>query len=150
MPLWPDIVVTRPDSPEVLLAVEAKAVVADVKSAEAQLKAYMVHMSCPVGMLVTWEQTRFYRNRYTDYEPQTVAMIGACATSELLGPVPLPPSLADSYLERLVEDWLESLRADARRLWPSSAREAIESSVLPVVIGGIVRAAGPRWRRTGS
>jgi len=44
MPLWPDIVVTRPDSPEVLLAVEAKAVVADVKSTEAQIKAYMVHM----------------------------------------------------------------------------------------------------------
>jgi hypothetical protein len=150
MPLWPDIVVTRPDSPEVLLAVEAKAVVTDVKSAEAQLKAYMVHMSCPVGMLVTWEQTRFYRNRYTDYEPQTVEMIGACATSELLGPMPAKSSLADSYLERLVEEWLESLRVDARRLWPSSVREAIEASVLPVVIGGVVRAAGPRWRRTGS
>jgi hypothetical protein len=150
MPRLPDIVVTRPDSPEILLAVEVKAGVADVKSAETQLKAYMVHMSCPVGMLVTLEQTRFYRNRYTDYEPQTVEMIGACATSELLGPMPAKSSLSDSYLERLVEEWLESLRVDARRSWPSSVREAIESSVLPVVIGGVVRAAGPRWRRTGS
>ena len=150
MPLWPDIVVTRPDSPEVLLAVEVKAVIADVKNAEAQLKAYMAHMSCPVGMLVTREQTRFYRNRFTDYEPQTVEMIGACATSELLGPLPAKSALADSYLERLVEEWLESLRLDARRTWPSSVREAIESNVLPVVMGGIVRAAGPRWRRTGS
>ncbi len=150
MPLRPDIVITRPDSPEVLLAVETKAVVADVKSAEAQLKGYMVHMSCPVGMLVTWEQTRFYRNRYTDYEPHTVEMIGACATSELFGPTPAKSSLAESYLERLVEEWLESLRVDSRRSWPYSVREAIEASVLPVVIGGIVRAAGPRWRRTGS
>lgn len=150
MPLWPDIVVTRPDSPEVLLAVETKVAAADVKSAEAQLKAYMVHMSCPVGMLVTWEQTRFYRNRYTDYEPQTVEMIGVCATSELFGPIPAKSSFADSYLERLAEEWLESLRVDSRRTWPSSVREAIEASVLPVVIGGIVRASGPRWRRTGS
>jgi hypothetical protein len=150
MPLWPDIVVTRPDSPEVLLAVEAKAVVAGVKSAEAQLKACMVHMSCPVGMLVTWEETRFYRNRYTDYEPQTVEMIGACATNELPGPMPAKSSLADSYLERLVEERSESLRLDARRSWPSPVREAIEANVLQAVIGGMVRAAGPRWRRTGS
>jgi hypothetical protein len=143
-------VVTRPDSPEVLLAVEAKAVVAEGKSAEAQLKAYMVHMSCPVGMLVTWEQTRFYRNRYTDYGPQTVQMIGACATSELLGPMPAKSSRSDPNLERLVEEWLESLRVDARRAWPPPVREAIEANVLPVVIGGMVRAAGPRWRRTGS
>jgi hypothetical protein len=146
----PDIVVTRPDSPEVLLAVEVKSGVADIGSWEAQLKAYMVHTSCPVGMLVTPEQTRIYRNRYTDYEPQSVAMIGACATSELLGSIPPASSLTDSYLERRVEDWLESLRGDADRAWPSSVREAIESSILPEVIGGDVRAAGPRWRRTGS
>jgi len=104
MPLWPDIVVTRPDSPEVLLAVEVRAAIADVKNAEAQLRAYMTHMSCPVGMLATSEQTRFYRNRYKDYDPQTIEMIGGCATSELLGPMPAKSLATESYLERLVED----------------------------------------------
>jgi hypothetical protein len=148
MPLRPDIVVTRPDSPEVLLVAEIKkGNVTDQNSAEAALKSYMVHMSCPVGMLVTPERVRFYRNRYTDYRPQTVEMTGECPTGELLGP--LIQGVSESDLERPVEDWLESLRAGGNRKWPSAVREAIESSVLPAVGAGIVRAGGPRWRRAG-
>jgi hypothetical protein len=143
-----DIVVTRPDSPEVLLVVEVKGNVADQKSTEASLKSYMVHMSCPVGMLVTPEQVRFYRNRYTDYAPQTIEMIGECPTRELLGTLPRR-AMTESDLEGPVEEWLESLRLGGELSWPSAVREAIESSVLPVVSGGVVRAGGPRWRRAG-
>jgi hypothetical protein len=141
-------VVTRPDSPEVLLVVEVKGNVADRKSAEAALKSYMVHVSCPVGMLVTPEQVRFYRNRYTGYTPQTIEMIGECATGELLG-TPTRGAAIESDLERTVEEWLESSRAGGDGSWPLAVREAIESSVLPAVSGGIVRAGGPRWRRAG-
>jgi len=148
MPFRPDIVVTRPDSPEVLLVVEVKGNVADQKSAEAALKSYMVHVSCPVGMLVTPEQVRFYRNRYTGYTPQTIEMIGECATGELLG-TPTRGAAIESDLERTVEEWLESSRAGGDGSWPLAVREAIESSVLPAVSGGIVRAGGPRWRRAG-
>ena len=148
MPLRPDIVVTRPDSPELLLVVEVKRNVADQKSTEAALKSYMVHMSCPVGMLVTPEQVRFYRNRYTDYLPQTIEMIGECPTDDLLGTLPRG-AVTESDLERPVEEWLESLRVGGDRSWPAAVREAIESSVLPLVSGGIVRAGGPRWRRAG-
>jgi hypothetical protein len=150
MTLRPDIVVTRPDSPEVLLVVEIKAGPVDVKSVEEQLKRYMVHMSCPVGMLVTDAETRFYRNRYTDYEPDNIEMIGSCTTGELLGKMPTTSIGRESYLESPVEEWLDSLRVGNGRTWPPSVREAIESSVLPVVVGGVVRAGGPRWRRTGS
>ncbi len=128
--------------------VEVKASVADQRGADAPLKSYMVHMSCPVGMLVTREQVRFYRNRYTDYAPQTIKMIGECPTSELLGTLP-QGAVTESDLERPVEEWLESLRTGDDRSWPSAVREAIESSVLPVVSGGVVRAGGPRWRRAG-
>jgi hypothetical protein len=146
--LRPDIVVTRPESPDVLLVVETKAGPVDVTDAEVQLKKYMVHMSCPVGMLVTEAQTRFYRNRYTDYEPENIEMIGECATVDLLdGHRTLIGR--EPYLERLAEEWLESLRVGNGRTWPSSVHEAIESSVLPVVVGGVIRAGGPRWRRTG-
>ena len=117
-----------------------------LNSTEAALKSCMVQMNCPTGMLVTPEQMRFYRNRYTDYAPQTVEMIGECPTGELLGTL---PQGADSDLERPVEDWLESLRTGGGRSWPTSVREAIESSVLPALNGGVVRAGGPRWRRAG-
>jgi hypothetical protein len=149
MTLWPDIVVTRPDSPEILLVVEVKGT-ADKKRSEGALKSYMVHVSCPVGMLVTPEQVRFYRNRYTDYGPQAVELIAECPTSELLGTVP-QKALAESELEleRSVEERLERLQAGSDQSWPSAVREAIESSVLPAVSGGIVRAGGPRWRRAG-
>jgi hypothetical protein len=147
MPLRPDIVVTKPDSPEVLLVVEIGGNVADQKGAETALKSYMVQMSCPVGMLATPEQVRFYRNRYTGYAPQTIDMIGECRTSELLGT--LPRGVTASDLEHPVEEWLESLRAGGDRSWPPSVDEAVESSILPVVSSGIVRAGGPRWRRAG-
>jgi hypothetical protein len=148
MPLRPDIVVTRPDSPEVLLVVEVKGDLADQKTTEAALKSYMVHISCPVGMLVTRKRVRFYRNRYTDYAPQTVEMTGECPTGELLGTLHRG-AVTESDLERSVEQWLESLQAGGYSSWPSAVREAIESSVLPVVSGGVVRAGGPRWRRAG-
>jgi len=148
MVLRPDIVVTRSDSPEVLLVVEVCGRTVDTKSIEAALRGYMVHISCPVGMLVTPERVRFFRNRYTDYSPQTVVLIGECPAVELLGPIP-QGAATESDLEYRVEEWLESLRLGGDRTWPPAVREAIESSVLPVVSGGIVRAAGPRWRRAG-
>ena len=148
--MWPDIVVTRPDSPEVLLAVQVKAWAAVAHAAEAQIKDYMVHQSCPIGMLVTPEDTRFFRNRYTGYGPEAIQQIGECRTNELLDAMPDKAPLTEPDLVRGVEEWLENLRDGSRRSWPPSAQEAIESYVLPVSMSGVVRATGPRWRRTGS
>ena len=150
MPVWPDIVVTKPDSPEVLLAVEVKVGAGGVLVAEAQIKDYMVHQSCPVGMLVTPEDTLFFRNPYTGYESETIQKIGECRTNELVGALPDKALITESYLVPLVEQWLENLPACGHRSWPPFAAEAIESFVLPAATGGIIRAAGPRWRRTGS
>lgn len=147
--VWPDIVVTKPDSPEVLLAIEVKAGIVGKQVAEAQIKDYMVHQSCPVGMLVTSDDTLFFRNPYIGYEADTVQKIGECRTNELLGATPDKAAPTESSLLLRVEQWLENLPAGSRR-WPTSALEAIESLVLPAVTGRIIRAAGPRWRRTGS
>jgi hypothetical protein len=146
MPVWPDIVVTNPDSDEVLLAVEVKAGGAGAHLTESQIKDYMVHQSCPIGMLITPEDSLFFRNRYTGYEPETIQNIGECRTSDLLD----AGSIADPYLVRRVEQWLENLRVGSHRPWPSSVLEAMESYVLPAVMSGVIRATGPRWRRTGS
>jgi hypothetical protein len=156
MPLGSDIVVTRPDSPDVLLVAEVKlgraipgsSTPAATSTAEAQLKEYMVRSNCAVGMLVTLDFTRIYRNRYTRRDPGAVETPGECRTEQLLGA--LPGLVSEAYLVERVEQWLESLQRSDSRTWPAEVHEAIESSVLPAVLGGMVRAAGPRWRRTGS
>jgi hypothetical protein len=146
MPVSPDIVVTKRDSPEIVLAVEVKAGSVPAHLAEAQLKDYMAHQSCPLGMLVTPELTFFFRNLFTGYGAETIRKVGECRTQELL--LRLPNTEAD--LELRVEQWLESVTSSGSRPWPASAAEAIESLVLPAVMSGVVRATGPRWRRTGS
>jgi hypothetical protein len=101
-------------------------------------------------MLVTFDDTVFFRNRYTGYELDTIQNIGACRTSELLDIAPQKTSIPESDLVRLVEQWLEEVRVARHRSWPPGAAEAIESYVVPAVTEGIVRATGPRLRRTGT
>lgn len=148
MPVWPDIVVTKPDSPEILLAVEVKVTTANRTMAEEHIKDYMGRQSCPTGILITPEDTLFFRNPFTGYEGDTIQKVGECGTSDLLGA--MPDRTTEPYLTMRVEEWLESLAAGGRRVWPPSAAEAIESLVIPAVVAGVIRATGPRWRRTGS
>jgi hypothetical protein len=145
MPLQPSIVVTSQDSPDVLLVASVQGSAADLTSEETELKVYMARRKCPVGMLVTPERARFYRNNFTDYTTQTVELIGECPTVDLLE---APEKVVEPYLEYFVQEWLEGLSEGVRRSWPSAVREAIEFSVIPMVIGCRVRAGGPRWRRT--
>jgi hypothetical protein len=147
MPAGPDIVVTQPDSPEVQVAVEVKVGVS-ARDAEGQIREYMVRQNCPIGMLVTPEWTVFFRNPYTGYDAQTIRKTGECQTRELLGTT--PEGVTEERLLQLVEQWLERLRLRRGKVWPPSVQEAIESHVLPALMGGTVRATGPRWRRTGT
>ena len=122
-PLQPDILVTRAGSPEILLVVEVKGSLSDSNSNEWPLRSYMVEMSCPVGMMVTSTYVRFYRNRYIDYSPKTVEMIGECQTAELFG-ASVGGSLRVAELERAAGDWLESLRLVViERGRPQSAKQ---------------------------
>jgi hypothetical protein len=149
MLLWPDIVVGKPDSSEVLLAVEVKAGTVGATGAEAPLKAYMAQQSCPVGMFVTAEETLFFRNPFIGYQPETIQEIGRCRTTELLKTIP-GKAISESVLVRVVEQWLENLATRGDQSWPPTVREAIESCVVPAVMGGVVRTTGRRLRRTGS
>jgi hypothetical protein len=149
MSLWPDIIVGKPDSPEVLLAIEVRTDAAREEAAEEALREYMVRRNCPAGMLVTAENILFLRNPYTGYESNTIRRIGHCRTVELLGAM-LLNTASESTLVLMVEQWLESLGTNGYHSWPPSAEEAIESCVLPAVIEGSVRSTGPRWRRKAS
>jgi hypothetical protein len=147
---WPDIVVTREESPEVLLAIEVRSGDTNILVAESRIKAYMAHQSCPLGMLVTPENTVFFRNRYTGYDTDAIQQIAQCRTSELLGALPDRAVVIEQYLERRVDEWLDSLKSSRRQSWPVEAQEAMETYVLPAILSGVVRATGPRLRRTGS
>lgn len=146
MPVLPDIVVTKADLPEIVLAIEIKSSSVSPQFAAAQIKEYMARQSCPLGMLVTPDDIFFFRNPFTGYEVETIQSGGECRTQELLGVIPA----TEPELELRVEQWLESLPGSGTHTWPPSASEAIESLIVPSVIEGVVRATRPRLRRTGS
>lgn len=146
---WPDIVVGKPDSSEVLLAVEVKTGAVSAAESSVSLKTYLVQHNCPVGMFVTPDEILFFRNLYTGYQPETIRQIGNCRTAELLKTTP-GRAISESALVEVVEQWLENLDARRNHSWPPAAREAIESCVVPAVIEGVIRTTGRRLRRTGS
>jgi hypothetical protein len=63
----PDIVVAKPESSEVLLAVEVECIAAQA-SADG-LREYTVRQNCPAGILVSPETILFLTNRYTEFRP---------------------------------------------------------------------------------
>ena len=48
-------ILTTPDEPSVTLVVEAKVLLTNLDRTEAKLKQYIVHMRCPIGVLITPE-----------------------------------------------------------------------------------------------
>ena len=140
----PDIVVARPESFEVLLAVEVHGIAAQA-SADG-LKEYMVRQNCPAGMLVNSETILFLTNRYTEFQPSAIEQTGACATSELLGQRAGRRQTESELVERVVL-WLDNLAATPRRSWPPCARESIETLVLPAALNGVLSSTGKRLRR---
>jgi hypothetical protein len=149
MPLGPDIIVTEPDTPEELLAVEVQTGAGAAQAAEADLKEYMVRQNCPIGMLVTDEHVLFFRNLYEGRDPDTIRKIGECRTDELFEAMSPETPFPERYLVLVVQQWLENLRFRSRRSWPPTASEAIEWFVLPEVIAGTIGSTGKRWRPPG-
>ncbi|HEX4134792.1 MAG TPA: hypothetical protein VHY84_09305 [Bryobacteraceae bacterium] len=140
----PDVVVGKPESSEVLLAVEVKSVAA--QASVDGLKEYMVRQNCPAGVLVSPETILFLTNRYTEFQPSSIEQTGTCATSELLGQTAGRRQTESDLVERVVL-WLDTLAAAPRSSWPPCARESIETLVLPAVLNGVLRSAGKRLRR---
>src|SRR2546423_8485963 len=72
----PDILVTAPDSPNILLVVEVHLHLTDIEKNESALKHYMFQMGVPVGMLVSPKLMAIYRHRYREYSEKSVERIG--------------------------------------------------------------------------
>lgn len=143
----PDIVVGKPESSEVLLAVEVNNNTAAWASADG-LKEYMVRQRCPGGMLVTPETILFFTNRYTDFRPTSIEETGKCVRSEVLDRAGSGTRRqTESDLVEQVVLWLDTVAAAPRHSWPPCARESIDTLVLPAVLNGVVRSTGKRLRR---
>jgi hypothetical protein len=149
----PDILVSPPDTHDIALVVEVKLHENRLDQAEQQLKRYMFGMRCPLGMLVTPESLRLFRDTYTSYGEESIERIGEYSTrglfDDMLARYPRDDNAAirGFLLEDAVQAWLERLAAGADLTdLPPDLKNAIEDHVLPALAYGDVRAAGPRVR----
>jgi hypothetical protein len=160
MPFSPDFVVTTEDSPRMLLIVETKLSSEKRTHDEAQLKSYMLHMRCPIGLFITPEEIVVYRDSYTaHYSEQSVHRVGSfpAPKSWTVFKAPhhgtdRPPNLERRFEEN-VKSWLEQLRSSSSndvQEFPKETREALLDYVVPALSQGIVRAGGPREVRVES
>jgi hypothetical protein len=153
MSFEPDILVSSPDAHDIALVVEVKLHENALDQAEQQLKRYMFGMRCPLGMLVTPESLRLFRDTYTSYGVESIERIGEYSIRGLfddaLAGYPRDDAAMRAFrLEDAVQAWLERLAAgaDFAELSPD-LKNAVEEHLLPALAYGEVRAAGPRVRR---
>jgi hypothetical protein len=157
MKFAPDIVVTAEGSSRLLLIVEAKLRSRDRSQEESQLKGYMLHMRCPIGLFVTPDEIVLYRDTYTAHSEESVRRVGSYPAPKkwmsfkMVNQGTESPSVANIDLAQRFEEnvkfWLEQLRssgsAEANQ-FPDEAKDALEDYVIPALSQGVVRAGGPR------
>jgi hypothetical protein len=148
----PDIVVAEPDA-GLRLVVEVKLGTVDVPAAEGQLARFMLGMRCPLGMIVTLDDMRLYRDTFASTDESSIELVGAFATpASLVRRVSRtdPPAEGARRFEDAVQEWLEDLTRLDRGELDAPARRLVEEHIIPALLGGEVRAGYARWRRTGS
>lgn len=163
MPFSPDIVVTTEDSPRMLLIVETKLSPQNRPQDESQLKSYMVHMRCPIGLFITPDEITVYRDTYSAHSEQSIRRVGTFPAPKTWTVFKAPHHGADRSsgknmdlalrFEENVKSWLEHLRSapsDYVKEFPKETRETLMDYVIPALTQGIVRAGGPREMRVES
>jgi hypothetical protein len=146
MAFGPDIVVTERDGWEPALVVEAETSLCDLESAERQLKTYMSGTRCPIGLIVSPQQLRLYRNRYESTSQDPIELVGTFDVRDVLHYRPPGDGGDDAFeFEGFVQEWIEGLGTESGlQELPAQLRRAVEWYILPAVSQGDVRAAHPR------
>ncbi|MEO8662889.1 MAG: hypothetical protein ABI693_30795 [Bryobacteraceae bacterium] len=146
MAFEPDIVVTGPEPSEIALVVEVKMSSRTVDDSAGRLKSYMAAVRSPVGLLVTPERLRIYRDRYLPSLEDSIAKVGEFDVKDILHFDTTGNATADALaFERHVQSWLEALSTEAgvRELSPEIKR-AVERYIVPALAQGSVRSGHPR------
>lgn len=146
MAFQPDIIVSGPEPSEISMVVEVKTFSRSIDDAERQLKSYMAAVRAPVGLLVTPEQLRIYRDRYLPSSDDSIAKVGEFNLENLLVFEESGSAKADALgFERQVQSWLETLSTDSGiGDLPSELRKAAEMYIIPALTHGSVRSGHPR------
>jgi hypothetical protein len=157
MPFSPDIIVTGEDTPKILLVVEAKLYPSIRKEDESQLKSYMLHMRCPIGLLVTPDLIEVFRDNYTAHSENSVERVGSFAAPKIWDIFKAAhhgtewEGTSDANIgfrfEEAVKSWLEQLSTSPSAYlteFPKETREALTDYVVPALTQGVVRSSGPR------
>jgi hypothetical protein len=154
MAFEPDILVQTPDGATLVIEVKPS----NSEREASQLKRYMAAMRIPLGMLVSPKSIEVFRDTYAGTDEDSIKVLGTFGTEGLFsfGPQAVPVDDSESgakafAFEIAVQRWLESLLNEAAVAHlPSAMRAAFEREILPTLREGQIRAAGPRWRHTGS
>jgi hypothetical protein len=146
MAFEPDIIVTDPEGSEIALVVEVKTTLHDLENSERHLKKFMVGMRSPVGLLVTPERLRLYRDRYISSSEDSITRVAEFDVRNVFnfeqGGVGRKDALA---FERLVQSWLEGLSTESGlRELPAELRGAAQLYLVPAISQGAIRAGHPR------
>jgi len=147
MAFEPDIIVTSPESSEIVLVVEARTFVRSLADSERQLKKYMAAVGSPVGLLVTPERLRLYRDQYLPSSEDSITTAAEFDVTKVLPFHPTGDRRVDALaFERDVQSWLEGLSTESSlRELPPELRRAVELYIVPAVSWGAVRSGHPRF-----
>jgi hypothetical protein len=146
MAFGPDIIVTDPESSDVVLVVEVKTSEGNLGSSERQLKRYMAGMRCPVGILATPKRLRLYRDRYLGTSEDSIARVAEFDTKHVLKfKISEDDRRGEYQFVQRIQAWLEGLDSEAGlRELPDDLRRAAQLYIFPAVSQGVVRARRPR------
>lgn len=145
MAFHPDIVVLSSESPQILLAVEAKTMEADAANLSNQLKQYLLRMSCPLGLIVYPGSVSLYRNEFSALGAESIREVGTFRFRVPPWGVRELEQGGERDFERRVQTWLEQLaRTSEVSAGSPEMKIAFENYVLPALSGARIRAAGPR------
>jgi Uma2 family endonuclease len=145
MAFEPDIIVTGPEPSEIALIAEVKTSSRSIDDSERQLKSYMAAVGSPVGLLVTPEHLRIYRDQYLP-SGDSIIRVGEFNVRDILQFEKSGNAAADALgFERQVQSWLEALSTESglEQLTPEF-RRAAQMYIVPALTQGSVRSGHPR------
>ncbi len=159
MHFQPDIMVTESDGAQVSkrLVVEVKLQVPDLAAEESMIRRHLFANAWPVGMLVTADALRIYRDTHTAGSPLTIERAGEYPLGDALD-LCRSPGLVDGRwtgsqvdLAVAMQAWLSTLSdPSVQERLPEPLRADIKRFVVPELAGAEIGAGVPRWLLTGS
>jgi len=145
MAFEPDIIVTGPETAEIALVAEVKTSSRSIDDSERRLKRYMVAVSSPLGLLITPEHLRIYRDQYLP-SSDSVIKVAEFNVRDVFRFAQSGNAAVDAFgFERQVQSWLETLSTESglKQLTPE-LRRAVQLYIVPALTQGSVRSGHPR------